>query len=31
MEEKVVMMGDGGHWPRNYCRVDVPIASEELF
>jgi hypothetical protein len=23
MEEKLVMMGDGGHWPSCYRRVDM--------
>jgi hypothetical protein len=28
MEEKLVMMGDGGRWPWYYCRVDVLRARE---
>jgi hypothetical protein len=31
MEEKLVMMGDGGHGPSCYCRVDVLVASDKLF
>jgi hypothetical protein len=32
MVEKLVMMGDGGRWPRYYCRgryVDELVASED--
>jgi hypothetical protein len=31
MEEKLVMMGDGGRGPSCYCRVDVLVASDKLF
>jgi hypothetical protein len=30
MEEKLVMVGDGGRWPSCYWRVDVVRAREKI-